>query len=145
MKRIAVYGSLRRAEYNHSRVNGWGRGTLTHVADGWIEGAELINLGSYPAIVPSTDRSKRVVVEVYDCPEALYQLIDMMEVGAGYAAQEILVHVDPALPPPSPPEYKGQGSLVGTSALAYFYESPDELSRSPRITSGDWSHRAEAQ
>lgn len=127
-RRIFVYGSLRRQEYNHSRVNNWGFGELKHVADGFIRGAKLYNLGSYPCIVPSENPEDRVVGEVYDVPEELWRRIDGMEQGAGYEAKDVLV----------------QGEDVAIDALAYFYRFGDELSDKQLIPSGDWSKRNEA-
>ena len=129
--RIFVYGSLRRDEYNHSRVNAWTEGKLTHVADGVIEDAELVNLGSYPAIVEGTGQ---VVGEVYDVPEELFKMIDGMERGAGYIKRDVLVwwkEIDR--------NYNGDGNPL--EASAYFYANPNDIADLPRIPSGDWSLR----
>ena len=129
-RRLFFYGSLRRAEYNHSRVNAWTEGKLTHVADGHIEGAELVNLGSYPAIV---EGSGDVIGEVYDVPEELFRLIDGMERGAGYTSREVAVMQDA--------DNDVGGSTPTHVALAYFYANPESITDLPRIPSGDWSLR----
>lgn len=125
MKRLFFYGSLRRAEYNHQRFGKH----LTHIADGYIKGAELIGGNGYPWIVPTTFRSKVVLGEVYEMDDKLFELIEAMELGAGYERK--------------PVEVWSHDDVVDDSiqAEAYFYKYPDELKDFPRITSGDWTAR----
>lgn len=129
VKRIFCYGSLRRDEYNHARVNSWVEGEqLVHVADGYIHGAELVDLGEYPCIVAVDDKSKQVVGEVYDVPDALFHLIDVMERSAGYEPVQLDVVSGPS----------------GLEALTYFFSEPEIVASFPRIASGDWSDRSKA-
>lgn len=128
--RLFVYGSLRRGEYNHARVNTWVAGEkLTHIANGWIQGAALYNLGAYPAIKAASG-SSRVIGEVYDVPRRLFSHINSMEVGAGYESRPVQVvgHNNIADMGETPIE-----------ALAYFYTG--QVNPKTRIHSGDWSLR----
>jgi gamma-glutamylcyclotransferase (GGCT)/AIG2-like uncharacterized protein YtfP len=129
MKRIAVYGSLRKGEYNH---RGEFAREATHIADGIIYNAELVGGNAYPWIVPAGDDS-HVVVEVYDFPDNVFQWIEAMEVGAGYERRSVKVHHF---------DEDDEVAMI-TDAEAYFYANPDELAKLPRIASGDWSKRDE--
>ena len=129
MKRLFFYGSLRRDEYNHQRFAKY----LTHVADGHIKGAELIGGNGYPWVVPTTNDSNIVLGEVYDMDDKLFELIEAMELGAGYKRKqvevEIVVHG---------PEHDIDDVI---DAEAYFYTQPADLDGLPRIASGDWTTR----
>lgn len=128
-RRIFVYGSLRRDEYNHARVQGWGLGELRHICDGLIRGAKLYNLGSYPGIVPSDSTDDVVWGEVYEVPDSLFFRIDGMEVGAGYKRQPVKVEI---------PD-DGQDT---EEADAYFYLYGEELGSNQLVPGGDWSKRS---
>jgi len=120
--RIAVYGSLRKGEYNHSR--GFANGA-THVIDGHIEGAELVGGNAYPWVVPGNGR---VLVEVYDIDDTTFEWIEAMERGAGYERRPVYV-------------ISSAFGGAGYDAEAYFYKHPDYIKNNPRIASGDWTKR----
>jgi gamma-glutamylcyclotransferase (GGCT)/AIG2-like uncharacterized protein YtfP len=125
MNRIAVYGSLRRDEYNHRGSFATG---AKFINKGIIRGAELVGGNAYPWIVESDNPSSSVVVEVYDLPNDLFDGIEAMEIGAGYERRPVKVEL-------------GDDGLVAIDADAYFYTTPADLANYPRITSGDWRKR----
>jgi gamma-glutamylcyclotransferase (GGCT)/AIG2-like uncharacterized protein YtfP len=127
LHRLFVYGSLRRGEENHD--SWFGRGA-THVADGRIRGAELVNLGAYCCIVPSDDLSRTVIGEVYDVVPEVFTGIEAMEAEAGYARQPVRVHL-----------VSDGEELPPIAAEAYFYSKPQRVARRPRVESGDWTQR----
>lgn len=127
MKRLFFYGSLRRDEYNHQRF----AKHLTHLADGYIKGAELVGGNGYPWILPVADQSKVVLGEVYGMSDKLFELIEAMELGAGYERKPVSVIVP----------NEDNSDDVRYEAEAYFYASPDHLTDLPRIASGDWTSR----
>ena len=127
LHRLFVYGSLRRGEENHDIWFGSG---ATHVADGRIRGAELVNLGAYCCIVPTDDLARTVMGEVYDVVPEVFSGIEVMEAEAGYARQPVHVH----------PVSQGE-ELPPITAEAYFYSKPRRVARRPRVESGDWTQR----
>jgi len=82
MKRIAVYGSLKKGKYNHPIL---------------LEGSEFIGtaklrgtlylISAYPALVD--DDGHEYEVEVYKVTDPIYNAIYSMEIGAGYIEKEI--------------------------------------------------------
>jgi gamma-glutamylcyclotransferase (GGCT)/AIG2-like uncharacterized protein YtfP len=122
MKRIAVYGSLRKGEYNHQ---GEFAKQAVHINTGLIHGAELVGGHAYPWLLESDDEDSSVVAEVYDIPDDTFNWIEAMEVGAGYERRPVQVVV----------------GAVKMDADAYFFATPDALDEYPRITSGDWAKR----
>jgi gamma-glutamylcyclotransferase (GGCT)/AIG2-like uncharacterized protein YtfP len=127
LHRIFVYGSLRRGEQNHEIW--FGRGA-TPVADGYIQGAELVNLGEYCCIVPVEDLTRVVVGEVYDLTPDLFQGIEAMEMSAGYVRRPVEVCRGS----------EGDGTPRIT-ADAYFYSRAESIAERPRVESGDWTRR----
>jgi gamma-glutamylcyclotransferase (GGCT)/AIG2-like uncharacterized protein YtfP len=127
LHRIFVYGSLRRGEQNHEI---WFRRGATHVADGYIQGAELVNLGAYCGIVPVDDITRAVVGEVYDLTADLFQGIEAMEISAGYARRPVDVR------------HGSEGDdAPPITAEAYFYSTAERVAECPRVESGDWTQR----
>jgi gamma-glutamylcyclotransferase (GGCT)/AIG2-like uncharacterized protein YtfP len=119
MKRIAVYGSLRRTEYNYRKEMG------EPIAEGYITGAKLYSLGAFPAIVKSGNDTDKVIVEVYEMEGSIFNSIERMELGAGYTREPVSV-------------YKTDGEVI--EAEAYFYPKVQDWF-GPAITSGDWALR----
>ena len=74
---IAVYGSLRKDNYNH-RYFDMGELKCRHYVSG-----RLYSLGAYPALSPDEDGDP-VEVEVYDVSPETFYAINGMELGAGY-------------------------------------------------------------
>jgi len=82
MKRIACYGSLKKGFWNHSRF-----GNMTFVRNYTINGVQLyLSYAPYPFAIQN---GGSVDVEIYDVDEKLYDMLDMMETGAGYHAVTI--------------------------------------------------------
>ena len=81
MVTVAVYGSLKRGYYNHVD-HFFKRAKYLKTAD--AKGFEMYDLGFFPAIVPVDDKTKKVVVELYDVPYQSYKDMRKMELGAGY-------------------------------------------------------------
>jgi gamma-glutamylcyclotransferase (GGCT)/AIG2-like uncharacterized protein YtfP len=119
--RIFVYGSLRSGEYNNSLLE-----TSEKVDDGYINGFELVSLGSYPCIVP-LEGNNQVIGEVWDVDPKVFPSIEGMELGAGYVRQEVIAHT-------------GEG---GIPADVYVYANPSRVASRPRVTHGDWCRRRE--
>jgi len=89
---VGVYGSLKRGKYNHAR---FGLSEYEHVKDTTIRGA-MYSLGSYPklykqGLVDGTYERDHVL-EVYRVPIRVYEMLNSMEIGAGYV--ESVVNVD---------------------------------------------------
>lgn len=78
MKRIAVYGSLKRGCYNFSHFLEEGDYVETIHVKGFLK-----DLGAYPALVQGDD-APEVEVEVFEVTPYTLESINGMEVGAGY-------------------------------------------------------------
>jgi gamma-glutamylcyclotransferase (GGCT)/AIG2-like uncharacterized protein YtfP len=127
VRRLFVYGSLRRGECNHDVWLGAG---ATPVVDGYIARAELVSLGDYCTIVPVDDPARTVIGEVYDLAPDVFDRIEAMEAEADYVRKPVEVH------------HGSDGARTpGIPAEAYFYSMPERLADRPRIASGDWSLR----
>ena len=113
---VAVYGSLRKKFYNHPVL-----GESEFITKGTIEGYNLYNLGSYPAIVSVDNPVSPVTVEVYKVnSEDTMQDLDWLE---GY-----------------PSHYNRRLETVSTeegSRRAWVYYQTDIPDR-PLVVSGDW-------
>ena len=123
MRRLFVCGSLRKGEYNHDRFEGFGK---TLVATGTVAGAVLKDLGTYPAMIPSSSDLDRVVGEVYEIADSLAEAIDRFERDEGYEAHPVTVIV-------------GSGEAPSViDAEAYFFARPDRLAGRKTVEGGDW-------
>lgn len=109
MNRIAVYGSLRRKCYNYERcLKGYEPvGTIIE----W--GYEMLDLGSYPAIIKGKGE---VFFEIYEVDEHIAIGIERMELGAGYTPASM--HTD-------------WGDAV-------FYVMENKPERATEVKGGDW-------
>lgn len=88
MKRIAVYGSLRKGQYNWKS---WGGEELfKYIKTTKIKGFDLfpIGRGHYPGIKPGEGS---VVIDIYDVADKLYEGLNRMERGANYEPISIKV------------------------------------------------------
>lgn len=86
MKKIFVYGSLRKDCYNFALMN-----KALFQCDDIIKGYDMFSLGAYPCI---SKGKGRVLGEIYLIPEELYQFINLMETGAGYVRKKIKTEFD---------------------------------------------------
>lgn len=117
-RRIAVYGSLRKDEYNYDRfVAMYGQRDIKVLSEGVVvKGFNLYDLGPYPAI---TLGENELTIDILSVEEPVFNAIDGMEKGAGYDAQTIKV-----------PKYGD----VTIYTYPRGYLSVDRL-----VESGDWS------
>ena len=76
MKRLFVYGSLKKGFHNHGLLS-----NEKFVREDSIKGYDLYSLGSYPCIIKGNNVIKG---EVYDVNDSIYKWITAMELGAGY-------------------------------------------------------------
>jgi gamma-glutamylcyclotransferase (GGCT)/AIG2-like uncharacterized protein YtfP len=89
MKRIAVYGSLRKGQYNW---RSWGgEEVFKYIGTTKIDGFDLFPLGHgiYPGIQPGNGK---VVVDIYDVEDRVYEGLNRMETGANY--EPITIKID---------------------------------------------------
>jgi len=130
---IFVYGTLRHGESRaswldkHDPFEG-GKGVVRGTVSG-----RLLDLGDYPAFVPSAERTPRVHGEVYTFGDldAVFRDIDSVEDFHGYEPPEgeyvrALVRVD----------------LDARERIAWTYVFAGDSSGHPIISSGDWFDRA---
>jgi gamma-glutamylcyclotransferase (GGCT)/AIG2-like uncharacterized protein YtfP len=85
MPKLAVYGTLRKGQYNFNRFD------LTYLKTETIQGWDLYDLGPYPCAVPGEGI---LTVEIMECDEYNYQIIKGMELGAGYKEAEVQIDKD---------------------------------------------------
>jgi gamma-glutamylcyclotransferase (GGCT)/AIG2-like uncharacterized protein YtfP len=81
MKKIAVYGSLKKGFYNYRKDMG------EPIAHGTVRGAMFLPY-SYPHLfreaVSDPEHVKEYDAEVYEIEESLFNSLNSMEIGAGY-------------------------------------------------------------
>lgn len=117
VRRVAVYGSLRKGEYNYNAFQRmYGDDALRYQRTTTIPGWTLFSLGSYPGIKKATDPDQELTVDLMEVSERAYQSINGMELGAGY--NNVTVEID------------------GTEYTLYEY-AYNRLGE--RVSHGDWS------
>jgi gamma-glutamylcyclotransferase (GGCT)/AIG2-like uncharacterized protein YtfP len=119
-RRIAVYGSLRRSEYNYPHF----AGGLNYVTTLTVPGYRLYSLGPYPAVIESEDDTDTVVVELFEADDYTDRRIAWMEEGAGYHAGTIT--------------HEGEDYTI-------WLFPPERAATLTHVPSGDWSAYLEAQ
>lgn len=86
MKKIAVYGSLKKGAYNYRESMGEPIGHST------VRGSMFL-ASSYPVLYPPERSNPELVrihaIELYEISDESYQSIHSMEIGAGYEAVEM--------------------------------------------------------
>ena len=88
MKKIAVYGSLKKGFWNYDHF----LKEANFLGESKIIGGMQMSMGSYPYLFESSEEQKfdtEYVVEIYEVEDKIYERIDGMETGAGYYAKEI--------------------------------------------------------
>lgn len=114
---IAVYGTLRRGDYNHERF----LGDVEPLSTEMLGGYEMFHLsGQFPYI---TQGDGSVLIELYDLEPNLANRIWEMERAAGYEAAEEKTSLGKAL-------------LFRYSGARHV--SSQEHSHPPKVLSGDW-------
>lgn len=120
-KLVAVYGSLRKGEYNYNSFMRMYPKQLEYIKTETISGFKLFNLGSYPGINKGSE-SDKLVIDLFRVGERAFQSIDMMEKGAGYSVLTLETS-------------EGDATL-------YLYNHNCEGNRE-QIMHGDWTKRNE--
>lgn len=95
MRKILVYGSLRKGEYNYESFKRRHGDGFNYLGTTKVKGFNLYSLGSYPGITESEDPEKELVVDIMECDDDCYNSIYRMEIGAGYRTQEVIVDGEP--------------------------------------------------
>ena len=124
---LFFYGSLRKGEYNFERFAQQWPGALREIGTGVIAGWSLVDLGSYPSIVPAGLDSS-VFGEVYEVSDAVFAHVETLEAEADYRRHTVEVHV--------------AGEAAPVQAYVYGFSRPEEIADRRRIESGDWKRRA---
>lgn len=106
---IAVYGSLRKGEYNQEGRNG-----MKYLSTHEIDGYELYSFGSYPGI---KEGKGKLTVDIFECTDQCKKSIDWMEIGAGYVIKPI--------------------TIEGKECDLYVYNH--DVEGYTKVESGDWS------
>jgi gamma-glutamylcyclotransferase (GGCT)/AIG2-like uncharacterized protein YtfP len=94
MKTLGVYGSLKEGCYNYER---WGLNKCKRLENYMITGAMRMIGNSYPALYKIGDAPSEYErihdLELYEVPDWNFDLIESMEINAGYYPQ--VIHVGP--------------------------------------------------
>lgn len=112
MELLAVYGTLKRGQGNHSVLPRLARLVGTTYLRGWV----MYDLGAYPTVVSSGDPADRILVEVYEVPDLVST--DYLE---GY---------------PNHYDRKKVETFAGEAWVYYMHSVPKRARN--RITSGIW-------
>jgi gamma-glutamylcyclotransferase (GGCT)/AIG2-like uncharacterized protein YtfP len=123
---LFFYGSLRKGEYNFERFERQWPGALKEIGPGYIVGWELVDLGSYPSIVPAGEASS-VVGDVYEVTDEVFTHVETLEAEADYRRYTVDVHTP--------------DSAACVQAFVYGFSRPADIAERPRIESGDWKRR----
>lgn len=92
MRKIVTYGTLKRGFYNYNRFNQ--SFNFEFLSSEILKGFSLYDLGYYPAAVQSNDE---IVVEVFEVSDECFNLLDRMEISAGYIKKEVETSVGCAI------------------------------------------------
>lgn len=94
---IAVYGSLRKGEFNYDRFKSIFKNDFEYRSTRVVYGWDLFDLGSYPGIKKSDNPNKMLMVDTMEVSEECFQAINAMELGAGYEAIEVEIGIHKAI------------------------------------------------
>lgn len=119
MKKILVYGSLRKGEYNFERFEDYFPNQMNYLGTVETPGYKLYSLGSYPGIKATDDDNFMLTVDKLEVSEECFQAIDGMEKGAGYTTNTI--------------------TLPDGDYTIYVYQG--RVSERELVHSGDWTKR----
>lgn len=120
---VAVYGTLRRGQSNHSVLS---RHNPTLLGTTVIHGYAMYNVGGFPAILPD-DEASTVVVELYDVTADALPGLDSLEgYRPGNPEMSLYLRQQISVQSIHPYIYVWNGSIPG-----------------PAILSGDWLLRNE--
>ena len=89
---IAVYGSLKDGFYNRLRFENYYPGEIISHGFHRVSNLSLINLElGYPACIKTQSKQDTVEVELLEVTPRIHRSIDLMEFGAGYYPETILI------------------------------------------------------
>lgn len=89
MIKCVFYGSLRKPLYNYIRfLNVFGIDSIHYKRTTYIHGYELYSLGDFPG-VKNGEVQKKIVVDLFEVTEEVYDTIRDMELSSGYYEDEI--------------------------------------------------------
>lgn len=115
---VAVYGSLRKGEYNYDHFKR-SFPDMEYTGTHTIRGYNLYSLGSYPAVTVM-DGDKELIIDTFNVSENCFSRMNGMEIGAGYSQHEITVE--------------------DTAHIMWVMPDTDSWLREDRIVEdGDWS------
>lgn len=98
MHRICFYGSLKQGFYNRDRFdNHFGESAIKHLKNTELKGFRMYDLGPYPACVKTGNESDTIQVELVEVSSRCKEYIDMMEFGAGYHIEHVIIDDIPAI------------------------------------------------
>lgn len=90
-RKIAVYGSLRKGEYNYNYFQ-MRYPEMTYTGTHKVDGFDLFSLGAYPAAVMGDGE---LVVDTFDVDLDCFSSINRMEIGAAYYAHTVDIDGEP--------------------------------------------------
>ena len=90
-KKILVYGTLRKGQYNFDRIiNNFGLESMKMVSKKVLKGFQMVTIHDwYPAIIYTNKEEDTIVVEEMEVTPEAKDFIDRMEAGAGYSIMTI--------------------------------------------------------
>lgn len=115
MINLLVFGSLRKTSTKGYNFNRFGFNTQKYIKNVILNGYEMYNLGSYPAICEGDGKIK---CELHEVNTTAFQKILIMENGAGYTEKQI--------------------KLEDGTVASIFTMEKEKIKNYPRIKSGDW-------
>lgn len=88
MSKVFIYGSLKKGFFNHARFD-FDKKTK-FLGNAILKGAKMYDLGSYPCIVLTSNKTDVVHGELYEYLDSeCEEKIKNMELGAGYTEVEV--------------------------------------------------------
>lgn len=91
-KRLCVYGSLRKGDYNFDRFLNYFGKDFEYQETTEITGYKLYSLGAYPFVQKTDNEKNKLIVDIIKVSEECANNIDMMERGAGYNIDTININ-----------------------------------------------------
>jgi gamma-glutamylcyclotransferase (GGCT)/AIG2-like uncharacterized protein YtfP len=92
---IAVYGSLKKGQYNFDRFIQSGF-NLEFVKEEVINGFDLYDLGYYPG-VKVTSSNNPLTIHILQVDQECFKVLDRMEKGAGYSQKVVATSAGDAI------------------------------------------------
>lgn len=115
MRKVAVYGSLRKGLHNHSVL-----GDSKQLGEDELEGFSMYSLGCYPYVRPDGS-DKTIKVEIYEVNDATSDRLDILE---GYRE--------------GGDSYYDRKEVETSLGTAWIYFIDEDPCGSPEVHGGDW-------